>query len=263
MFQFQHLDPTSLKVILQAKKIAQQNHNEQIQPTHIALSLFYSKDPELMGILTKCQVNLSLLKADFKKYLEFIPKKNNFKQVIYSKASEKLLAQAMQRKISNHSNFITILDLLVALCSTEDEQILIFLEKSNLELPHLLSILDKKISFTPKKENFATSPEPQSDFITDYCIDIVKKVKEDKIDPIIGRDEELRMLIQVILRRTKNNPLLMGEPGVGKTAIVEALGHRISDGDVPEKLQNIKLLELDLAKTIAGTRYRGDFEKKN
>ena len=262
MIQFHHLDPICLKIILQAKKIAQHNHNEQIQPTHIALSLLSSKDPELLNILKKCQATLPLLESNFKKYLDYIPKKTNFKQIIYSKASEKLLQQAMQRKIANRSDFITILDLLVALCSTEDKQILIFLQKGNLELSHILSILDKKISFPPKKENLTVTAKPQGDFIADYCVDIVKKVQEDKIDPIIGRDEELRMLIQVVLRRNKNNPLLIGEPGVGKTAIVEALGHRINDGDVPEKLQNIKLLELDLAKITAGTRYRGDFEKR-
>ena len=105
---------------------------------------------------------------------------------------------------------------------------------------------------TPKKENF----------IQDYCVDLVKKVEQGRMDPIVGRNEELRTLTQVLLRRRKNNPMLIGEPGVGKTALVEALAKRIYEGDVPEHLKDAQLMELDLSKMLAGSRYRGDFEKR-
>ena len=113
-------------------------------------------------------------------------------------------------------------------------------------------MLTNKALKAPKKENF----------IQDYCVDLVKKVEQGQMDPVVGRNEELRTLTQVLLRRRKNNPMLIGEPGVGKTALVEGLAKRIYEGDVPEHLKDAQLMELDLSKMLAGSRYRGDFEKR-
>ena len=261
----QHFNQSSQNIILQAKQIAINYNNEQLQPTHLALVLFRSKDSSLVELFSKLSVNLADLEFNFQRYLEKMPKKNVIKKIVYSSSTERLLQRATQRKRIFQKDRASTTDLLVALCGIEDTFLLGFLEKGGLELPAVLALLDGQKIFFEKGEKTASiktkTPEKGS-FIEEFCIDLVEKAKKDKIDPIIGRDEELRGLIQVILRRRKNNPLLIGEPGVGKTAIVEALARRIADGDVPEKFQNIQLLELDLGQAVAGARYRGDFEKR-
>jgi len=109
-----------------------------------------------------------------------------------------------------------------------------------------------------------TSPDPESQFaaLEKYGIDLTARAREGKIDPVIGRDEEIRRVIQVLSRRTKNNPVLIGEPGVGKTAIVDGLARRIADGDVPEGLKGKRLISLDISSLVAGAKYRGEFEER-
>jgi ATP-dependent Clp protease ATP-binding subunit ClpB len=262
----QYFNQASQNILIQAKKIAISKSHEQLQPTHLALALFGSKDADLLNLFRQLEIKLDLLESDFQKYLAQLPKKNIIKKIIYARATEQLLQRALQRIRALQKDLAQPLDLLVALCGIEEPFQLGLLKKGGLEMPIILQVLEgQRISFE-KKEKPAASQEkeatPKGSNITEFCSDLVEKAKQDKIDPIIGRDEELRGLIQVILRRRKNNPLLIGEPGVGKTAIVEALAHRIANGDVPEKFQRIQLLELDLGKLVAGTRYRGDFEKR-
>lgn len=262
----QHFNQASQNILIQAKKIAINKSNEQLQPIHLAIALFQSKDIDLLNLLGKLSVTLETLELDFQRYLAKVPIKNIIKKIIYARATERLLQRAVHRANSIQKDFVTPVDLLVGICELEDSFLLGLLEKTGVALSAVLNILDEpKISFEKKEKTASFQPRTalqKGANVEEFCVDLVEKARQDKIDPIIGRDEELRGLIQVILRRRKNNPLLIGEPGVGKTAIVEALAHRIADGDVPEKFQKIQLLELDLGKAVAGTRYRGDFEKR-
>ena len=262
----QYFNQSSQNILVQAKRIAIAKNNEQLQPLHLTLALLQSKDTELTKLFQELSVTLKELEINCHRHLEQLPKKNIIKKIFYSYAAEQILQKAVKRKNFMQKDFVLPTDLLVSLCQVEDMLLINLLEKGKIELSTVLATLEgQKTSFVKTKTattSQITTKQQEGSFIKEFCTNLVEKASKDKIDPIIGRNEELRGVIQVILRRRKNNPLLIGEPGVGKTAIVEALAHRIADGDVPEKLQNIRLLELDLGKTLAGTRYRGDFEKR-
>ena len=186
--------------------------------------------------------------------------------------TEKLVDLAIQKRDTDKQ--VSAVHFLLAICELAENNLKELLVKNNLQKETIEKLLKEKqtnsitsnFKYTSKEKKSIPSNSQENskkeNFIQDFCIDLVKKVEQDKIDPVIGRDQELRSLIQVLLRRRKNNPMLIGEPGVGKTALVEALAKRIYEGDVPEHLKDVRLIELDLSKMLAGSRYRGDFEKR-
>ncbi len=259
-------------ILYNAKQIAITNCHERLTIIHIALAIFRSKDFQLTEIFQKLKVDLDSLRACLRQELSSIPQKNILQKIIYSTRTEKLVNLAIQKRDAD--KHVSAKHFLLAVCELAENGLKELLTKNNLQAETITELLKEKQpsritdSFkNGSKEEKSNSSENKTtpkkeNFIQDYCIDLVKKVDQGKMDPVIGRDEELRNLIQVLLRRRKNNPMLIGEPGVGKTALVEALAKRIYEGDVPEHLQDVQLLELDLSKMLAGSRYRGDFEKR-
>ena len=259
-------------ILYNAKQIAIASCHERLTITHVALAIFRSRDFQLTEIFQALQINLDSLKESLRQELANIPQKNILQKIIYSTRTEKLVDLAIQKRDTDKQ--VSAVHFLLAICELAENNLKELLVKNNLQKETIEKLLKEKQTNSitsnfkyPSKEKKSIPSNSQENskkenFIQDFCIDLVKKVEQDKIDPVIGRDQELRSLIQVLLRRRKNNPMLIGEPGVGKTALVEALAKRIYEGDVPEHLKDVRLIELDLSKMLAGSRYRGDFEKR-
>ena len=264
----QDFSTSGRNIIFHAKQIAISNSNEKLEPLHIGLALLQNKDPELSEVCEATNINFNKLKSHFFKDLTELPKSNILRKIIYTKDTEELLENAIKNKNLLKEEQVSSTHLLISLCQIKDEKLLTYFADCNLQSSAIIEFLQSKKFTTTSSEKFYSAKTTQKkqqakvNFIEEYCINLIDKAKDDKIDPVIGRDGELRRLTQILLRRIKNNPLLIGQPGVGKTAIVEALAKRIFEGDVPEKLKSVSLLELDLGKMLAGTKFRGDFEQR-
>lgn len=273
------LTVSSRNIVYQAKQIAVKLSNDKLDVGHLGLAIFRYKTRELTNIFEKFEVDPDKIEKKFFDYLKRIKKANYIQKLSYTKYTEELFAQAINYKILLKEEKVSATNLLISLCETREETIQSYLVKNNLTPSTIIELIERKRnnlkqpkeSYTSeaKEINLLNKEVPtfkktpvKINYINEFCVNLVDKAKADKIDPVIGRDEELRSLIQILLRRRKNNPLLIGPAGVGKTAIIEALAKRIFEGDIPDKFKNIKLLELDLGKMIAGTKLRGDFEKR-
>ncbi|MDR0662508.1 MAG: ATP-dependent chaperone ClpB, partial [Spirochaetaceae bacterium] len=243
----------------EASAMAQRNDQGQIEGEHLLLALLEQKDGFAPPLLARIGADAEALAGDCRARISAFPKVyGDAAQVYLSQGLNKALAKAEGEAAALKDDFVSSEHILLAFASGEGGAGEI-LKKYGLTRQAILGALKALRGNTRVTDQ---NPEDKYQALEKYCRDLTALARQEKIDPVIGRDEEIRRVMQVLSRRTKNNPVLIGEPGVGKTAIAEGLARRIVAGDVPEGLKGKKLLALDMGALVAGAKFRGEFEER-
>ncbi len=254
-----NLTNRSQNAVNEGHSMARQNRNPELTPAHILYALFNEDEEIIRMSFQHLGIKTSSLTQELKKIVELLPKVSGGNEPTSSPFLTSFLDSVDKIRKEFQDEFISIEHFLIAAPSCKQPSVSSLFHKYNLD-PDTL----KKAILSIRGNNKVTdqTPENKLGVLDKYARDLTKLAEENKLDPVIGRDSEVRRVIQILSRRTKNNPILIGEPGVGKTAIAEGLAQRIIRGDVPETLKNRRLLGLDISSMVAGAKFRGEFEER-